>query len=100
LAESQRPLLQGKQEHTSALGWDAFFGDGLDNFVECDLHIGDCLWRCGVGVEGVGPTKNLCDVRLPAMIAVVEVTELFSVKSGRAAKDAIGFAMVAGRAGH
>ena len=71
-----------------------------DDLVECRLDIGERFHGREAGAKDVGAADDAGGVLGAFVIALVEVTELFSAKCGRAAKDAIFFQMVTGTVGH
>jgi hypothetical protein len=75
-------------------------GEGSPDFGERDLHVGKRVHARESGTEDVGAADYASGVLAALVIALMEVTELFSAKCGRAAKDAIFFQMVTGTVGH
>jgi hypothetical protein len=71
-----------------------------DDLVERRLDIFERFHGREAGAEDVGAADDAGGVLGAFVIALMEVTELFSAKCGRAAKDAIFFQMVTGTAGH
>jgi hypothetical protein len=75
-------------------------GEGSPDFGERDLHVGKRVHARESGAEDIGAADDAGGVLGAFVIALMEVTELFSAKCGRAAKDAIFFQMVTGTVGH
>ena len=75
-------------------------GECTENFAERHLDIGARFHGREAGAKDVGAANHAGGVLGALVIALMEVTELFSAKCGRAAGDAIFFQMVAGTVGH
>ena len=75
-------------------------GEGSPDFGERDLHVGKRVHAREAGAKDVGAADHTGGILGAFVIALMEVTELFSAKCGRAAKDAIFFQMVTGTVGH
>jgi len=75
-------------------------GEGTENFAERQLDIGERFHGREAGAEDIGAADDSGGILAAFVIALMEVTELFSAKCGRAAKDAIFFQMVTGTVGH
>ena len=75
-------------------------GESTENFAERQLDIVERLHGREAGAKDVGAADDSGGILAAFVIALMEVTELFSAKCGRAAKDAIFFQMVTGTVGH
>ena len=75
-------------------------GEGSPDFGERRLNLGERFHGREAGAEDVGAADDAGGVLGALVIALVELTELFSAKCGRTAKDAIFFQMVTGTVGH
>jgi hypothetical protein len=93
-------LLQVKQPGTGALERDATGGEGFENLVQGHLHVGKRFHAREAGAKDVGAADDAGGVLGAFVIALMEVTEFFSAKCGRAAKNAICLEMVTGRYRH
>ena len=69
-------------------------------FVERSLDIVEGFHGREAGAGDVGAAHNACGVLAAFVIALMEVTELFTAKCGRATKNAILLEMVAGTKRH
>ena len=75
-------------------------GECGDDLVERRLDIGERFHGREAGAEDIGAADDSGGILAAFVIALMEVTELFSAKCGRTAKDAIFFQMVTGTVGH
>jgi len=93
-------LLQREEQGAGALRVDAVVGEGVDDLDQCGLHIKDSFQGWEMQAEGFSAAADAGDLLLALVIALVEITEFLAAKGGRAANDAVGFAMAAGGTGH
>ena len=75
-------------------------GECGDDLVERRLDIGERFHGREAGAKDVGAADHAAGVLGSFVIALMEVTELFSAKCGRAAEDAIYLPMVTGTVRH
>jgi hypothetical protein len=100
LPEAQRRLLKSKQQGAGPLRLDAIGGQGVHDFEESDLHIGQGFQGRKVQLEGGSTATDMGTLVAAIEVALMEVAELLAAKGGRTTEDAIGLAMATGGTGH
>jgi hypothetical protein len=100
LAEGVSCALKVKEDAAGALVRDAVGGDGVQDFGERRLNVGEGLHAGESGAEDVGATDDAGGEFAALATAVVVEAESLAAKGGRAARDAICFEMIASAEGH
>jgi hypothetical protein len=100
LPEVNPPLLQGIQQLAGTPGVDAVVGEGIEDFVKRDLHVGEGPGERGAGPERIIEAEDAFHILAPLMIAVVVEAESLTAKGGGAAENAIFLEMVTGTVRH
>jgi hypothetical protein len=100
VAERDGGLLEVEQDAAGALGRDAVVKDGVHDFGERHLDVGERFHARKAGAEDVGAAEDSGDVLAALLIAVVEVAKALAVKGRRTAGGAVRLGEVADAAGH
>jgi hypothetical protein len=96
----QRRLLDSKEQGASPSRFDAIGGQGVHDFEESDLHIGQGFQGRKVQLEGGSTATDMGTLMAAVEVPLMEVAELLAAKGGRTAENAIGLAMATSGTGH
>ena len=91
--------MQGIQQLADTPVRDGVVGQRGEDFGKHDLHVGESSRERGAGPKGIVAAENAFGVLAALVITVVVEAEFLTANGGRAAKESMGLAMVAGGIG-